>query len=755
MSQRGLLINSEMDEDDIPAEPEGDMEHPQDAQGYGERSPREILANLIKQIDDVNIAASVDEQTLQTLGQLVVSEYQIDETSRVDWRDGVDKALDFATQKTQEKQFPWPKASNTIFPIISSAALQFQARTYPAIIQNRNVVKGVVWGSDKGTPALDADKKPMMDPVTQQPVWLSAPGEKRQRADKIGQHMSYQLLEEMPDWEPQTDMLLGQIPIVGGGIRKTFYDPVDKCNKSLFVPITDLCWNFYAPCFETAPRHTETVRLYPTEIETLERSELFLPHVYGPGADVQDDTAGGEATPSQGSDPDAPHIFLEQHRRFDLDGDGYAEPLVVTVHKGSARVVRITARYDEDGITANRESEIVQIKPCDHYTLYPFLPNPKSGSHPIGFGHLLKPLNEAINTSLNQMFDAGTLQNTGGGFIGTSLSLHSGPINFQVGRYVPVNNKGQNIRDSVYTIPWPGPSNVLFQLLGLLIGAAKELAGVQDILTGDAGMANASPTTILALIEQGSKVYTSIHKRVYRAMKAELQKLYALNRKHITEEARYRVGDEWLEVSPDDYRLGGGVEPIADPTMVTDMQRLGRAEVLMTLKDDPQCNGMEIRRRYLEYVGIDRVDEILVPPNPVPAQIAMANAQAELGKMRSEEQRNTAQAMLYLAQARNEAAGVELEQLDKLLETMRLHLEALNTANKAAEIESKHHIAMTGIKQDARESAAATSPKPALAGANAGSVPAMAPQPDNAGLSPIPGRQPGGLPGQGSGPAII
>lgn len=747
MSNAALLINSQASEYD---EPEGDDEHLEDALTLEPKNPREILANLIKQIDDINIAQNVDDQTLATLGQLVMDEYQIDETSRSEWRDQIDKALDMATQKTQEKQFPWPKASNTIYPIISSAALQFQARTYPAIIQNRNVVKGVVWGSDKGTPALDAQKQPMLDPVSHQPVWLVAPGEKRERADKIGQHMSYQLLEEMPDWEPQTDALLGQLPIVGGAIRKTYYDPVEKHNESLFVPITDLVWNFYAKCFETAPRHTEIVRLYPTEIETLERSDLFLPLVYGPGSDVEDDGADSEDQGTQGDDPDAPHIFLEQHRRFDLDGDGYAEPLVVTVHKGTAQVVRITARYDEDGITAGKDHEIVQIKPADHYTLYPFLPNPKSGSHPIGFGHLLKPLNEAINTSLNQMFDAATLQNAGGGFIGTSLSLHSGPVNFQVGRYMPVNNKGANIRDSIFPMPFQGPSPVLFQLLGLLITSAKELAGVQDILTGDAGMASASPTTVLALIEQGSKVYTSIHKRVYRAMKAECQKLFNLNRKHLTETARYRVGDEWLEITPEDYRLGGGVEPIADPTMVTDMQRLGRAEVLMTLKDDPLMNGQEIRRRFLEYTGQDRIDELFAPPNQQAQQMALMNFQAEMGEKKSATQKNIAQALLFAAQARAAATGPETDQIEKLLDVVRLHLEALNTANKASEIQSKHHIAMTGIREDAKATAHATNTSAVASGIDPSSLQPMATQSGVPGVPELSPGQGGGIPGPGA-----
>ena len=748
MSDIGVLDDEELDRNEIPGEPEGDEEHPQDAFTDEPKSPREIHANLLKQIDDINIAASVDQHVLDQLGQLVVQEYQIDETSRADWRDEIDKALDMATQEAQEKQFPWPKASNVIFPLITSAALQFQARTYPAIIQNRNVVKGVVWGSDKGTPAVDEHKQPVMG-ADGQPVWLAAPGEKRQRADRIGQHMSYQLLEEMPDWEEQTDSMLGVLPIEGGFLRKTYFDPVEKCNRAVTVRITDVVWNYYAPSFKAAPRHTEILRIYPTQIETYERSGMFLEHEYGPGSDMAE-TAGGDDQPSQGSDPDAFHIFLEQHRRFDLDGDGYAEPYVVTVHKRDAKVVRITARYDDDGIAMGDEG-VIKVQADDCYTLYSFLPNPKSGSHPLGWGHVAKHLNHTINTAINQMLDAGTLQNAGGGFIGTSLSLHSGPVNFQVGRYVPVNNKGQDIRQAVYPLPWPGPSQVLFNLVEMLLGAAKEVTATQDILAGDVAKADASPTTVLALIEQGTKMYTSIHKRVYRAMKDELQKLYKLNRKYMKEAARYRVGDEWLEVTPDDYRLGGGVEPIADPTMVTDMQRLGRATVLLGMKDDPMINGLEVRRRFLEYAGIDRPDEILVPPNPLPGQLALAKAQADLGELRSLIQRNSAQALLFAAQARSAATGPESEQIEKLLDMVRLHLEALNTANKAAEIQSKHHIAMTGIREDARATAHATNAAAVANGIEPGSLEPMAQQ---SGVASVPALSPGqgdGLSGEGPG----
>lgn len=758
-----------------PAAPEPEAK-PVDDGTYGRGKDIPVKKYLVGQIDVVNLAENYSEGVLDTLGALVVSEFDIDENSRSDWKEKAEKAMKFATQEAEEKTYPWAKASNIIFPLITQAAIQFNARTYPAIVKNRNVVKGVVWGTDKGTPATEdgkPDGKPKLHPDGT-PVWLSAPGDKRKRADRVGEHMSWQLLDEMKEWESQTDSMLLQIPIVGGACRKTYRDPIENRNRSLLVALKNLVWNYHAASFEDAPRHTEILTLYPHQIEEYERSEVFLPLMYGPGGDGEAD--GGQ---NDSGDEDAPHTFLEQHRRYDLDDDGYPEPYIVTVHKRSSKVVRIVARYDEDGIQTAKgpdvdvgvddelteeegsdRDEIVKITAVEHYTLIPFLPNPDGGSYPVGFGHLLRPLNEAINTTLNQLFDAGHLQNAGGGFVSDQLSIHSGPVNFQVGKYIRVGSKGQAIRDSVFPIPFPGPSQVLFQLLGSLVKTSEMVAGTQEILAGGAENANAPPTTILALIEQGLQVYTAIHKRVYRALKAEFDKLYRLNRLYIKDNQRYQIGDEWREVTPEDYRLGGGVEPIADPTMITDMQKLGRAQILIGFKGDPLINQKEIYTRLFDAASVDRVEDLFTPPpDPQMAQqlaaMAMEEKQAELGRLRAAELKDNSQAYLNMAMAASKANGPQMDWINAQLRIMELHIEATNTQVRAADVESKHRIAGLKVNADqTRQDVADTgdnisatpppSPLPPFPQMPAGPVTPTAPSPGAAagpagpGLPPLP-----------------
>lgn len=726
------------DDQHLDGQPDGDAEEEQEEEER--RNPKEkapagsLKAALVDQIDDVNLARYLDDDQLDEIGMQCVRDFDIDDNSRADWVLEGEKAMKFATQKNTPKTSPWPGASSVIFPLITQATLEFGARTYPAIIQNKSVVKGTVWGSDNGTPMTEdgsPDGKPMMQPGVPapggqtaaptaapgqgappaapggqapppQPAWLIAPGEKRKRADKIGEHMSWQLLHEMTEWEPQTDQLLHQIPVAGGMGRKTFYDPVMGRNRSLTVSLMNLVWNYHAPSFEAAPRHSEKILVYPNTIVEYERFDaddetdegMWLHLDYGPGSsgDGQSFNYDRNAEAADSSDDDAPHMFIEQHRLLDLDDDGYAEPYIVTVHLRSSKVVRIVARYDEEGIEASVDGNtITKIVSADQYTLYPFFPSIDGGSYPMGWGHILRPLNEAINTTLNQMFDAGTLQNAGGGFVSDQLGLPSGQSLFQVGKYIRVNSKGGSIRDAVFPLPFQGPSPTLFQLLGVLIAGGKELASIGNVLAGDAAIANAPPTTILALIEQGMKIYTGIHKRIYRAALSEYAKLYRLNRLHLKEVERYQVGDEFREITKEDYRLGGGVEPIADPTMTTDMQKLGRAQILMQFNGDPLINQVEIRRRLFDAASFDRIDELFVQPDPTQAIMAMQRAQAELGKLRAEELKNQTQAFLNMALARKNTDAKEEGFIEQQLTYLRLSIEAVNSQVKAAAVDHKFH----------------------------------------------------------------
>lgn len=596
-----------------------------------------------------NVAELLDQSELTKIGMKVKREFDLDEASRSDWLEKMGDAIDLAMQVAEKKQYPWPKAANVKYPLITTAAIQFAARAYPAIVSGTAVVKGKVVGRDKD-------------------------GQKRSRASRISMHMSYQLVEEMEEWEEDTDKLLHILPIVGLAFRKSYFDPGEGRNVSKLVHPKKLVVNDAARSMETAPRITEILEHYPYEITERKRDGRYL--------DIK-------LPLTEGEDKDAPHEFLEQHRLLDLDDDDYDEPYVVTIHRDSAKVVRIVPRFDAESIRMNARGEVAKIEPIHYYTKYTFIPSPDGSFHDVGFGALLGPINESLNATINQMLDAGTLQNTGGGFIGTSLRLRGGNLAFRPGEYKRVEvMSGAKVADNVVPLQHPGPSAVLFNLLGLLLEAGRDIGSVKDVLTGDTGP-NETATTTLARIEQGLKVFTAVYKRIYRALGKELKKLYRLNAIYLDEEVYYEVLDDPQSIKRADYATEGvDVVPVADPSMVTDMQKLGRAQFLTEFREDPMVNGAEILKRVFEAASIDEVEKLIVanpPPNPEMVaradELAMERERVDLERVKvyALAAESQSKIILNLAKAESEEAGTQINALkaglDSMLERTKVQIE--------------------------------------------------------------------------------
>jgi chaperonin GroES len=515
--------------------------------------------------------------------------------------------MDLAMQVAQEKSFPWPKAANVKYPLITTAAIQFSARAYPAIVRGADVVKGEVLGPDPD-------------------------GAKKQRADRIGRHMSYQVLEEVPDWDEDVDKLLMRMSIVGCEFRKTYFDSMMGRNCSDLVPAKFVVYNHKTP-FAKLRRITH--ELYPFKNEIIEKQRG------GIWSEVQLGLPAGED-----NDEDGAFEFLEQHCWYDLDKDGYKEPYVVTVKKDSGEVARIAARFDEEGIFLNGKGEISKIEPVEYWTKFAFMPNPDGGSYDVGLGLLLNPINETVNTVLNQILDAGTLANTGGGFLGSGLKMKGGAARFVPGEFKPVDNPGGDIAKNIYHMQFTGPNPVLFNLLGLLIEAGKDISSVKDILTGDTQSPNQTATTTLALIEQGQKVFSAIYKRVHRSLKQEFKKLYRLNKLYLQPEDYYRFQDKVEPIYLEDYQGDDtDVAPVSDPTLVSDAQELTRAEALMKFSGDPMINQVALRQGYLRALKVQNIEELLdtsknppPPMDPQQAQKAMQEIQAKGEALSQQEQ---------------------------------------------------------------------------------------------------------------------
>jgi chaperonin GroES len=625
-------------------------------------------------MDADNIASMLDEAALTKIGDDCKSGLEIDEDSRAEWLEKHERAMELALQVAHERTFPWEGASNMIFPLITTGALQFNARALPAIIPGNNIVKCRVNGDDSGLYEVQVDPQtgqPAVNPETGEPVQqqVIAPGSKAAQAARVSQHMNWQLLDQMTEWEADTDTLLLYLPIAGCAFRRMWYDPAKGRPCSRWIPATNLVVNMKARSIENAPRISEEFSLYPYEIVEKIRSG----HFYYEGDDPLRDFGGMEED-EDSEDTQPSIVFVEQQCRIDLDEDGYPEPYTVIFHKETGQVVRIMARYAEADIEYDG-FDVVRINTMHEYIKYDFIPNPNNEFYGIGFGWLLGPINDQVNTTINQLNDAATLQNMPMGFLGRGLRLKGGDMKFEPGEFKQVDNSGGSLRENIFQLQLEPPSQVLFQLLGLMINSGQDISSVKDIMMGNTSQ-NIAPTTALTLVEQGTTQFNSIFKRVHRAMKHEMKLLFGINSRTLDEREYFTFFDSQEEISVSDYDPETlNVTPVTDPNMAARALRQAKSQALMQIAQmfPDRLNRDMILADLLEAAEIENPQAYILPP-PEPPQPSM-DEQAKM--MRAETDR-------FRAETDREAKGAAA--ILDLMQAMKAKAEA-DTAFTTADIE--------------------------------------------------------------------
>jgi len=337
--------------------------------------------------ETLNLASKLDKEDLIYIGNQVVEGFDNDLATREPWEKDLKEWTELALQISQSKTFPWPNAANIKYPLLATAAMQFSARAYPTLIpSNGKVVKCKVNGFDHD-------------------------GQKTARAERISEHMSYQVMEQMDDWEEDMDKLLISLPIAGTCFKKTYWDSNKQQNASILILPKSLVVNYFCRNLNEAERITEIVYQTQRKVKERQNQGLYIEVDLGdPQISLDDSNNINNSFQLMSSDDKTtPFTLLEQHTYFDLDGDGYSEPYIVTVDYNSKKVLRIIPRFNENLILIDENKKVISIEAIQYYTKYSFIPNPDGGFYDIGFGRLLGPLNKSANTLINQLVDAGTL----------------------------------------------------------------------------------------------------------------------------------------------------------------------------------------------------------------------------------------------------------------------------------------------------------------------------------------------------------
>lgn len=546
-------------------------------------------------IESPNLCDRFSDADLAAIGSYVFESYQKDIASRSDWARRNEAGMKLAMQVQEEKSFPWTGCANVKFPLITIASLQFHARAYPAIIDGDKLVKVRVI-SDDPQGALQA------------------------RADRISTHMSWQCLEQDEAWEEEEDRALLTVPIVGTVFKKSYYSAGAGHNISELVMPQDLIVNYWAKSIETAPVKTHKIPLFRNEIYSRVKAGTYRNILdeawYKQDAPIpadnnrtNNDKRDGLTQPEP--DQNTPFAICEQHCLLDLDGDGYLEPYIVTFEETTQTVLRIVTRFSRpQDIEKNNKGEIIRIHADEYFTKKGFIPSPDGALMDIGFGVLLGPLNESVDSAINQLFDSGTLATTAGGFLGRGAKIRGGIYSFDPFGWNRVDSSGDDLRKNIFPLPVREPSNVLFNLLELLIDYTNRISGATDTLTGIAPGQNTPAETNRSTVEQGQKIYSAIFKRIWRSLKQEFKKLYQLNAIYLPTTVVFGAGNS--KISREDYTGDPGtVIPAADPNIISDAASYNRAIMVRNASmQNPGYNKDEVERMFLRALKIPNMDTL-------------------------------------------------------------------------------------------------------------------------------------------------
>ena len=505
-----------------------------------------------------NLALHLPDTELTEIGEKVTTWVDEDDKSREKWVARLKEGAQLLglEELTGDGDSGIPGASKLTHPLIAEVAVQFQARAIEELFPSGGPVNTVVLGDEDD--------------------------ETRGQGDRVRDYMNYHLTERDEGYFPDLDQMLFLEPCHGSIFRKVYRDPVDELVKSRYVDGGDFIVPYSARSLRDAPRYTHRFPMPENDYKRAVANGVYKDIVLTPTTTTADPKGlqevkdkADDRSVAVATEPDE-FTFYECHCDLDLSVDrGKAKfnlPYIVTVEKESQKVVAIRRNWKE--LDSKRKKRIWVA----HFKYLPGL-----GFYGFGLLHIIGILAKAAGGSLRALLDAASRSNFQGGFV-SKESRVSGDVRLEMGKYVAVDMTSEELRSSFYTPEFPEPSAVLFKLMDYMVQDGRRFASVVDAMVGDA------PTTgpvgtIIAQIEQGSKIFSGVHKRNHGSQRDEFRMIAELLGESAEVEYPYHMKGQSKQMFRRDFDGRVDVIPVSDPSIYSNTQRIALAQGAMQLID--------------------------------------------------------------------------------------------------------------------------------------------------------------------------
>ena len=583
-----------------------------------------------------NLAEVFDEGDLQALAIEYLDLIDVDKEARKErdkqYEDGLRRT---GLGKDAPGGATFNGASKVVHPVMAESCVDFAASSAKELLPPDGLVKSNIKG--------EADRI------------------KNETADRKVDFLNWQLTEQIPEYRDEMEQLLTQLPLGGSQFLKWRFDSEQMRPTCEWVPIDNIYLPYSSTNFYTAQRVTEVQDI--TEDTFLQRIEqgiyIDINTTYTSDAPITEQSLSEKANnkiegkSEQSKNIDGLRRVYEitcfMRLEDDPETNGRRAPYILTIDETTSKVIALYRNWE-----CNDE----KLTKLDWYVEFKFIP--WRGAYAIGLPHLIGGLSAALTGALRALMDAAHISNSQ-----TMLKLKGGRIGGQSDRIEPtqvVEIEGapgvDDVRKLAMPLPFNQPSSVLFNLLGWLTDAAKGVVTTAEEKIGEANN-NMPVGTTQALIEQGAKVFSSIHARLHRSQAKSLAIISRINHWYLDD----MDNQSGTEIRVRDFASNNDVRPVSDPNIFSESQRLAQNQALLQMASSAPPGMFDIRsvyRRIMNQLKIPAIDEVL--PNPLGASEsnpALENVSMTMGRPAAAypDQDHLAHIKIHLEYANNPAYG--------------------------------------------------------------------------------------------------